>query len=94
MAVDPFLTFSTDAINPPETISAQTVCRKVTIVETDATQDYQVRKLSTSSNAIKRLAGTPFTFNAPAGTVFIAGQTVGFVETLAGSITMQQIEEF
>lgn len=94
MADDPFSTFSVDNINPPEAVVANTFCRSVTIVENGAsTQDYQVRKLSTNSNPIKRYAGQSFTFSADDNTYFQPGQTVGFVETLAGSITMAQIEE-
>lgn len=92
---DRFSTFTTDSINPPEAIVANTLCRRVTIQENgDSTQDYQVRMLSASSNPIKRQAGLPFTFSGDAGHRYLPGETVGWVETLAGSITMLQIEEF
>lgn len=91
---DPFLTFSVDNVGPAESIVAQTHCRRITIHEPDATQDYQVRKLSATSTPLKRLAGTPFTFNAPGGGAFRAGDTVGWVETLAGSATFESIEEW
>jgi hypothetical protein len=95
MSYDPFTTSTTDNVNPPESIVAVTFCNRVTIQENgDATQDYQVRRASTSSHPLKRLAGTPFTFSAERGSFWKPGDTVGFVETLTGSITMLQVEEY
>lgn len=95
MAYDPLSTFSTDNVNPPEAVVAKTSCRRVTIRENGgSTQAYNVRKASATSNAISMLAGEPYTFNVDAGAIFKPGDTVGWVETTAGSITMAQIEEF
>lgn len=91
---DPYLTLTVDNVGLPEQIIAQTHCRRITIHEPDGTQDYQVRKISATSIPLKRLAGTPFTFNAPGGGAFRAGDVVGWIETLLGSISLQQIEEW
>lgn len=81
-ATDPFLTFSSDAINPPETITAQTVCHKVTIVETDATG---LSLAITSSSCVTVLGITTVTItfnqNLPASDP-INGPYVGINVTL------------
>lgn len=93
MAYDHLSTFVTDNVNPPEGVVTKTYCRRVTVRENGgATQDFNVRKESTSSNPIHMLAGEPYTFT-DGGRLMAPGETVGFVETLAGSITMMQIEE-
>jgi hypothetical protein len=94
MSADPYQVITVDNVGQPEQIVANTHCRRVTVQEPDATQDYNVRKVSATSTALKRLAGTPFTFNAPDGGTFRAGDVVGWIETLTGSAPFEVIEEW
>ena len=90
-----FFTFTTDSVDPPETIRANTDCRRVTVQENgDATQVLRLRRLSATSNPIKLSPGQSFTFVAPSGTFYKPNDVVGYISTVSGSAEICQIEEF
>jgi len=87
--------FTVDAVGNPEPITVVTTCQQVEIYE-DAqagTTDYKVRAPSLSDVDVQRPAGAK-TLLRPShgGRFFFAGETIGYVSTVAGVVTFAQEE--
>jgi len=85
-------TFDVDNSGTPESIVTQSFCNRIIIYENDqnGTTDYVLRYPSSSSPAITRPAGskTEITLNGKTQ----AGNTVGFIATVTGTVTFAQEE--
>ncbi len=88
-------TFTTDNVGNPEAVTADISCQRITIREQGAagTTDYFVRAPTMTDAQYRKVAGESTTFTAPPGALFQQGDTVGYVETVSGTITMSKICE-
>ena len=87
--------FTVTNSGPREAVVAATFCNKITIREDPSvanwpTTDFQVSNTPTGSQVAQRPSGTEFQFKQK---LYSPGQVVGYVETITGSTTFQQIEE-
>ncbi len=93
MAVETF-TFTVDAVGNPEAVIVPTSCRSVEVREQgDPTTDYFVRAPNNNSPQHRRFAGSATIFRARGNRVFQPGETVGYLETVAGSVTFSAITD-
>ena len=92
-------TFTVNNAGDPEPVTAQVPCRRITIGEDPSvaawpTTAFKVRAPSMTDQARQKDAGQEYVFEAIGGNRnFLAGQIVGYVETVAGSTTFFQFEE-
>lgn len=79
----------------PEPIIISVSCAIVVIYENGqvATTDYRVMAPNSASPAVLRPAGAKTEFRAPWGSMFREGQTIGYVETVSGTVTFAQEED-
>lgn len=90
------LTFAIDNLGPYNVV-AQSYCRRIVVQENYDSANPPTADLkmyipfgSAAPVAVRVAKGTPAIFNAEG--VYSPGQTVGQIQTSAGSITVQQIE--
>jgi len=87
-------TFTADATGAPETITANTVCKKIRVYE-DAqagTVNYLIRMPGAASTAVTRPAGQAIEFVASGSRFFQPGEVVAYIETATGSASFAQEE--
>lgn len=90
-------TFAVDAIAPPEPITAQSVCRRITVREDVSvagwpTVQFNIRAPLPASPPVCFETGESKTFIAD-GFYFRPGQIIGYIETVAGASLFCQAEE-
>jgi len=90
-------TFTVNAVGDPEAVTTGSNTSRVTIAEDPSvsgwpTSDYNVMAPSSDSTAIRKAAGTMFTFKPSFGQ-WPPDTIIGYVETVSGSTTFQQVEE-
>jgi hypothetical protein len=92
----PVNTFGIDSTKRYQ-IVAQTVCKRITVQENydsanPPTADYMIAQPAGGTQALVS-KGVPFVFTPPVGTQwFYPTNVVGDIETVSGSITLQQVE--
>jgi hypothetical protein len=86
-------TFTVDNAGSPEPIQVQSYCRQVTIYENNqaGTTDYIVHVPSAVSAGVTKPAGSKAIISD--GTRYSPGDTIGYVETVSGSVTFAQEEQ-
>ncbi len=93
MAIETF-TLTVDAAGDPEAVSTPVACKTLEVREQgDPTTDYFVRAPNKTSPQHRRFAGSATIFRAPAGRMFQPGEIVGYLETVAGSVTFSGITD-
>lgn len=93
MAVKTF-SFTVDAVGDPEAVVVPVACKIVEVREQgDPTTDYFVRAPAITDPQHRRFAGSATIFRAPVGRLFQDGETVGYLETVAGSVTFSGITD-
>lgn len=87
--------FTVDNVGNPEAVTADQTCRKITIREQGAagTTDYFVRAPTSTDAQYRKVAGESTVFEAYGNNLFQQGDTVGYVETVSGSVTFSKICE-
>ncbi len=87
-------TFSVDNVGNPEPVVAQGPYRKIVVREQGAaaTTDYFLRQPYNTSPLVRKVAGESTLFDAGEGNRFQAGQTIGYLETVTGTVTFSQEE--
>lgn len=96
-------TFTTDAIGSPEPVTTTIRCRKIVIAPADGASDYVFRAPNASSTAITKFAGASTVIERPSpgqyqvGSYgdtgyYEAGETVAYVESVSGTITISMEE--
>lgn len=95
-------TFTTDNVDPPEAITAQTVCTRIKIFENAqlGTDDFYIYGAegtppAPSAVPVRYAAGKEKLFQVPAGFhSFVPGQVIGYIARVgAGALTIAQEEE-
>lgn len=86
-------TFTVDNAGNPEPVTVQTYCRQVTIYENNqaGTTDYIVHIPFAASSGVTKPAGSKMIIAD--GHLYSPGDTVGYVETVSGSVTFAQEEQ-
>ncbi|KKN00376.1 hypothetical protein LCGC14_1138510, partial [marine sediment metagenome] len=80
--------FTVDNLTTPEAVVVPVSCTSVEVREQgDPTTDYFVRAPTTTSPQHRRFAGSATIFRAHRGRVFQPNEIVGYLETVAGSVT-------
>ena len=93
MAVETF-TLTVDAVGDPEPVIAPIACKTLEVREQgDPTTDYFVRAPSKTHPQHRRFAGSATVFRAPEGRMFQPLETVGHLETVAGSVLFSGITD-
>ena len=88
------LSFTVDAAGDPEPVVVPISCKSIEVREQgDPTTDYFVRAPDKASPQHRRFAGAATIFRAYGGRVFQPGETVGYLETVAGSVTFSGITD-
>lgn len=89
-------TFSVDNVGNAEPIIAQSNCQKILLCENAraATTDFNVYAPRRTDPAIRYAAGEICTFESPFNfnNFYKSGQTVGYIETITGTVTFRQLE--
>lgn len=92
-------TFVANDLLSPEAVVCTVACRSITIGEDPSvtgwpTTDYNIYGKDPGSTAVRRPAGTQFTFEKESRqSAFSPGMIVGYVETVTGSTTFLKIEQ-
>jgi len=93
MAVKTFQ-FTVDNVGGPEAVVVPIACKIVEVREAgDPTTDYFVRAPSTTDPQHRRFAGSATIFRALHGQTFQPNETVGYLETVAGSVNFSGITD-
>lgn len=91
-------TYAIDAGGPYDVVVRGVLhCRRVTVQEqydsvTPPTTDLRQYMPKGNADVAFIAKGTPAVFSAPTGGSFYPGQTIGQIQTVTGSITVQQQE--
>ncbi len=87
-------TFTVDNVGNPEPVTVQTPCRQVIIRENASppTTDYFVRQPMATSSQVRKFQGETTGFEAGPDNLFLPGQIIAYVETVAGSVSFSQEE--
>ena len=92
MATETF-SFPVDAAGDPEAVVVPIACWLVEVKEQgDPTTDYFVRAPSKTNAQHRRFAGSATKFRST-GRMFQPGEIVGYLETVAGSVTFSGITD-
>ena len=89
----------TVASGAPSAIVAQSVCRSINLAENRGvagwpTTDFLILKPLSTSVAARKPAGAEYTFECTQpGSFFKVGQTIGYIQTVAGTTTFDQDED-
>jgi len=87
------INFTVDAAGDPEAVTVPVACRSIEVREQgDPTTDYFVRAPSKTNPQHRRFAGSATIFRA-VGRMFQPSEIVGYLETVAGSVTFSGITD-
>ena len=88
------VSFTVDAAGNPEAVVVPTSCKSIEVREQgDPTTDYFVRAPTITSPQHRRFAGSATIFRARGKRTFQPGEIVGYLETVAGSVTFSGITD-